>query len=234
MTEEAINEKNEESQEKEQLTSRKKSSKGFNLNTFLNIIILVGLILIYVLYFIQNKEKTKTTKRAIPVQSNIKAADSKIAFINTDTLRKKYIYVQEMRKRLTNQYKQLESEISSRENKLREKSKSLQNKYELNLISEAEARRINDEIQIETQNLMELNQQYSDKISDVEYQMNINFIDSVYNYLERFNSQTDYDYILGFAMGSNILYAKDTLDITEIIVEGLNSEYKEKYPEENN
>jgi outer membrane protein len=137
-----------------------------------------------------------------------------------------------MRKSLKSQYKQLEAEISTRENKLREKSKSLQNKYELNLISESEAKRINDEIQIESQNLMELNQQYSDKISDVEYQMNINFIDSVYNYLERFNENAGFDYILGFAMGSNILYAKDTLDITNIVVKGLNEEYRKKYPEE--
>lgn len=231
MSEENSATPNPENQEVQQDKHREKKGKSFNLNTFLNFIILIGLIFIYLLYFMQTKKETQP-QNPNPKITHVQSHEGiKIAFVNTDSIKSHYSLVADMESKLRSKYNQLQAEVTAKENKLLDKSKSLQNKYDLNIISEKEAKRQNDELQNESQDLYELKQKYTDQLSDAEYQMNLDFIDSVYNYLKRFNKDVGFDYILGYSKGSNILFAKDTFDITNIVIEGLNKEYREEFPE---
>ena len=56
--------------------------------------------------------------------------------------------------------------------------------------------------------------------------MNSTLVDSVRNYLKRLNEIYNYDYILGYNNTGNIFLAKDTFDITNDVIEGLNREYQ--------
>jgi outer membrane protein len=59
--------------------------------------------------------------------------------------------------------------------------------------------------------------------------MNVALIDSVMNFLKRYNDKYKFDYILGFTKGGNILFANDTLDVTQDVIKELNSAYLEKH-----
>jgi outer membrane protein len=58
--------------------------------------------------------------------------------------------------------------------------------------------------------------------------MNETLIDTVTNFLKRYNKVYKFDYILGYKMAGEILLANDTLDITSDVVKALNQEYKDK------
>jgi outer membrane protein len=59
--------------------------------------------------------------------------------------------------------------------------------------------------------------------------MNVALIDSVMNFLKRYNEKYKFDYILGFTKGGNILYANDTLDVTNDVIKELNAAYLLKH-----
>jgi outer membrane protein len=46
-------------------------------------------------------------------------------------------------------------------------------------------------------------------------------------YIEKYNKDNKYEYVLGYSLGGGILFADKSLDVTQKIIEGLNKAYKE-------
>jgi len=211
-----------------EIGTKNQDKNGFNINTLLNIICLIGLVILFVLYFSDdNKSKIKTTKTVLekPV---IRGNDNpSIVFINTDTLKEKYEFVQEFKRKLEKKYKMMDAEISSKQSELEERARKLQNKYELGLINQAEAQQMESELQMEAQKWYAKNETYSDEFADEEYKYNLMYIDTVLNFLQRYNRAYNYDYIFGYSKGS-ILYTKDSLEITNEVLKILNTEYEDR------
>ena len=87
---------------------------------------------------------------------------------------------------------------------------------------------MDEQLKAEGQKLYQLNQDYTSRMSDEEQRLNQVFVDSIHNFLKRYNSKFGFDYILGYSKGGGILLAKDTLDITSTVLDGLNKEFKDK------
>ena len=51
-------------------------------------------------------------------------------------------------------------------------------------------------------------------------------LDTLNGFLKRFNATYRYDYILGYKTAGEILIASDTLDITTVVLDELNKEYR--------
>jgi outer membrane protein len=79
--------------------------------------------------------------------------------------------------------------------------------------------------------IYQIQQQYSAELAQQEFEMNMTLLDSVRNYLQRLNVKAQYDYILNYNASGSILQAKGNFDITEDVLQGLNSEYQAKYGE---
>jgi outer membrane protein len=47
-------------------------------------------------------------------------------------------------------------------------------------------------------------------------------------FLKRYNRQYQYDYIMGYKTGGEILVSNDTLDITRSVLDALNKEYNDR------
>ena len=57
--------------------------------------------------------------------------------------------------------------------------------------------------------------------------MNRQVINAIMEYLKKNSTQLNYKYVLGTSFGGNILYANDSLDITQHIIVGLNEDYQQ-------
>ena len=79
------------------------------------------------------------------------------------------------------------------------------------------------------QALYELQQQYSDEMAQQDYEMTSVLIDTVKNFLHRMNLDKNYDYIFNNSVASPVLFTRDTLDITNFVLKGLNAEYQKHY-----
>ena len=75
---------------------------------------------------------------------------------------------------------------------------------------------------------MKLQQDLSNEINEKQTVMNRQVINAIMEYLKENSAQFNYKYVLGTSFGGNILYANDSLDITQSITAGLNEKYKKE------
>ena len=195
-----------------------------------NMLLLVALVVLYILHFRQASDN-KSDAIASQAAAYSKPGGLKIAFVNSDSIKTQYKLVKELEGNLEKKYAQFDAEIAGKQKSLQQRSQELQQKYESKQISMDEAQRMDEQLKSEGQKLYQLNQDYSSRMSEEEQRVNEIFIDSIHNFLQRYNKRYGFDYILGYTKGGGILYAKDTLDITTAVIDGLNKEYENKAPQ---
>jgi len=207
------------SENSEHGTQIKKAANRSNIRLMFmfNGLLLAGLIILYILFF---NSINSGNEAFAPDNSN-----SRIAFINTDSLKKHYLMVQEMHDTLEKRYNELDSEMKGRQSAFEARAREFQNKVNSNSITLEQAQKTEQQLMMEQQTLMELKDKYTTSLAEQEYGMNERFVDSVSNFLTRYNKNKTYDFILGYTKGAGILMADERLDITNMVIEGLNKEY---------
>ena len=189
--------------------------------TGLNIVLFIGLI---VLYFIVLKPENKINDTAYTAQHKA-ARSTNIVYVNSDSLMVHYDLVKTMRSDLETKSKLLEQELSRKQAAFEKDANYFQDQVDKKSISEASAQEIYSSLMAEQQKLYDLREQYAGEISRNEYELNLVLIDSLNNFLERYNQKYRYDYILSYAHGGNLLSTNDSLDITRDVLNKLNIEY---------
>ena len=74
--------------------------------------------------------------------------------------------------------------------------------------------------------LIDLRDMYTEQLAMDEYEMNVILVDSITNFLKRYNQYNNFDYVLGYSIGGGILLAKDTFNITSEVLAAMNLEYQ--------
>ncbi len=207
-----------------------KNNKSGNLGLILNVIILIGLIVLYVLFFTK-KEKTEgdTQVQYIPAVSS---GSGSIAFVNSDLVLEKYELVNKLTGQLEKEQQKKDASFTAKQNALEADAAYFQEQVEKQSISQENAQQIYEQLMMKQRELYELQDKYASELAKKEIEMNIVLLDSVRNYLDRVNKIYNFDYVLSYNAAGNILLAKDTFDITQQIIDGLNREYKIKYSPE--
>lgn len=192
--------------------------------TVLNIILFIGLI---VLYFIILKPDNGDNNASASAQHKA-ARSTNIVYVNSDSLMVHYDLVKTMRSDLEAKSRLLEQELSRKQSAFEKDANYFQDQVKKKSISEASAQEIYSSLMAEQQKLYDLRDQYAGEISRNEYELNLVLIDSLNNFLERYNQKYHYDYILSYAHGGNLLATNDSLDITHDVLNKLNKEYSMK------
>ncbi|MGE5382152.1 MAG: OmpH family outer membrane protein [Omnitrophica WOR_2 bacterium] len=188
--------------------------------TIINIVILLGLI---VLYFIILKPDNLPQKALTKASGNIS-----VAYVNSDTILAKYTLVKHMREELEKNTVKYETELKNRQSAFEKDASYFQEQVSKKTISEASAQEVYASLMQEQQKLYDLREKYSSEISKKEFDMNQLLLDSLNNFLKRYNKRMNFDYIFSYNRGGSILTANDSLDITDEVLEQLNGEYVKK------
>jgi outer membrane protein len=197
----------------------------FNFNTLLGLILLAGLIVLYVLHF-----TGRNASGAQPPMALQKASGKQLSvvFVNLDSLNKHYEYVEVLRKDLEGTGKRLQTEVLSEQAALEKEANEFQRQMAANIIPEEKAKVIYEQLMQKQQALMQKKDRFTQQVAEQEMNMNLKLIDSVTNFLKRYNRQYQFDYIMGFKAGGEILVSNDTLDVTKSVLSELNSEYRQR------
>ena len=146
-----------------------------------------------------------------------------VAFIYGDTINVKYNFLIDARKELESEEKLLEERVARKVQKAENRYRELQQQS----VSMTEADM--QEAQLELQNLDLEIRQFQEKLaSDYrkrESELQKEYIDKIDDFLERFNSDDRYDLILNYQRGGNVLWIKDSFDITDTVLTELNDLY---------
>lgn len=194
----------------------------------LNILLFLALAVLYVLFF----SNRGNSSRQSTVQALQKAGTGtmKVAFINNDSVLAHYELVNKLSDELAGKTKRLEGEIAAKQKAFEKDAAYFQEQVQKKTLSDQSAQEIYAQLQHNQQGILDLRDKYAMELQQNQMDMNVVVLDSVMNFLKRYNEKYKFDYILGFTKGGNILYANDTLDITRDVIKELNEQYHKQHP----
>lgn len=198
--------------------------KKVNTLIGINVLLVIAVIILFALQFSSDKDTTQTPEKEKDVSS---AQELKVAYVNTDSVLSQYKLVEVMEAKLQGEGEAMQKELQRRQKELEKRYQQYQRRVKNNSIGVDEAKRIEQELKKEEQELYKLQQKYSKQYADQTRGMNKKLIDTLRNFLDRYNKSSNFDYILARSTtNNNILYSNDSLEITSQIIDKLNKEYQ--------
>lgn len=190
-----------------------------NISIGLNIVLLVAVGVLYVLHFNSGSNSGSMTK-----VGSSEPLDFSVAYVNSDTLLKNYDLFKELEKQLIEKRDKLNAEYENRAKGLQQEISNFQSTAGNMTISQARA--VEEDLRKKQQNLLMYQEQLGQQLMQEEAKMNEQLYDKLSDYLRVYGSNQDLQFVLGYSRGGGVLYASDSLDITEQVIVGLNNAYK--------
>ncbi len=206
------------------------ASSRISNGTIINIVLFIGLIILYVINFMPSKrgdmvDGTEIEQEMDEITTRLEEGTLNIAFVNSDTLMAHYKLATTLREEFEQEQSRLENDLQRRQRSFQSEVETFQRQIQAGSISMDNAQLKEQELMQMQQELMQLNDTYSSRLMTKELEMNIELYEKITDLLTRFNKEMGYDYILGFTPGGGILYAREKHDITQKVLEKLNEEY---------
>ncbi|MCD4697972.1 MAG: OmpH family outer membrane protein [Bacteroidales bacterium] len=208
------------------------NQKKTNVSLIVSLVVSLGLIVLYILFFTQKNEPVKMEKKPGEIQTIASTSAGTIAFVNTDEILSNYELVKKLSGQLDKERNKKDNDLKQRQKEYESEAAYFQESVQNQSISEKSAQMIYEQLMVKQQEILELQETYAAELAQKEYEINIMLLDSIRNYLDRMNTDNRFDYILNYNLSGSILLAKDTFDISGPVIKGLNSEYNAKYSPE--
>jgi len=196
-----------------------------HINSIVNIVLAIGLIVLYILHF-TGTNNGKSSQRASGSDSTALAAQLPIAYINVDSLLLNYNYSKDLNEVLIRKRENAQATLTEKARKLDGELKEFQRKRENNaFLSEQSFKSQQQALLKKQQDLQQLEETLTQQLGKEQQKMNEQLRDSIYKFLQEYNKDKKYQMILSNTMNDNIMVADNAYNITNEVVEMLNSKY---------
>ena len=191
----------------------------------LYVILFLLLAVLYSLHFSNSNNAENIT--AVEKQETIQPLNEgslNIAFVNSDTVSKYYEFAKKIQKTLTTKRSEAEGQIKSKyfayESLVQEFEKASP------IMGDREKMEKAQKIRLLEQEIMQVEQQLSDKVSRQELELTQSYIEKTNDYMQEIGKTLGYDYVMSYRIGGAMLYANERHDITTEIIKLLNERYE--------
>ena len=179
--------------------------------------LLVAVGVLYFLHFSSKNPSEPTSNDTTPItrSSTNTGQNLKIAYVNSDTVSKHYLFAEKIQTSLL-------AKRSSAENQIKGKYSS----YE-KMVTEYqnEAPIMGQNIGLLEQEIMKLEKDLSDRLALEEMQLTTDYIKKTDVFMQKIGRKLGYDYVLSYRLGGPMLFADSIHEITSEIIIELNKEY---------
>jgi outer membrane protein len=196
------------------------TAKKTKLNTIISIVLGVAVVILFILHFTGGKGSASVVTAASTT------ANGKIAFINADSVLSQYEMAKEIKVQLEEKIKKIQNELSVREQAFQKRVTDFQQKIQAKSVTQEQAQKVNEQLTQEKQSLEQMNGQYQQSMQAQQQELTIALHDTITNYLKRFNKDLKFDYIFNYRNGGDLLFQNPGMDITTVVLKGLNADYK--------
>lgn len=205
-----------------------------NFSLILNFLLLIAVAILFYLHFSPTQKMVKNpTEPTISRDSTSFSINDTVlkatAYINTDTLFEKYLFVKELRDELAAEKLRSENSYNTELKKLEKEVYDFRDKAPQMTQQEGESKQA--ELAEKEQKLMRLERDLSDKLAENEIAKNKLIQKTVAEYLEKLDKEKNYAYIFGYNGTGNVLFANLQFDITDEVIAGLNDEFNNRMKE---
>jgi len=196
-----------------------------HINTIVNIVLAIGLIVLYILHF-TGTSNVKSAPRTRGSDSTSFSAQLPIAYINVDSLLLNYNYSKDLNDVLIRKRENAQATLTEKARKLDGEMKEFQRKRDNNaFLSEQSFKSQQQALLKKQQDLQQLEETLTQQLGKEQQKMNEQLRDSIYKFLQEYNKDKKYQMILSNTMNDNIMVADNAYNITNEVVELLNSKY---------
>jgi len=194
-----------------------------NISTYLSILALIGVGVLFYLHFSEKKTPSVRTSNSVNRGSSA-GSEFRIAYFDIDSLQEKYEYFKDVSGEMKRKEANLTSQMDALQNTYQKRLKELQDKGPTMTQSEGEAaqREVAQMQQKFQQRQMSMEQDLKKHQMDVMTDVR----NKIENYLKEYNKEKGYAFILSYEPGFMLYYKDSVYDITNEVIKGLNEQYK--------
>lgn len=160
------------------------------------------------------------------------AAHGAIVYFNLDTILNDYDMANDLRSVVETKVNSINQEVTRRRNKIEKDIKAFSDKLNKGLLTQSVAQTQNQKLVEQQQSFETYASQKQQEILEEQQVMMNQLADAINNYITEFNADGKYAMIIatqGDILSTPVVAADPALDITDILLEGLNAAYvKEK------
>lgn len=207
------------------------------ISLILNGVLAIAVIVLYVLHFNGSKSSVAAKDGTDTIQEAILELDSlpdlgsnngAIAFIDFEELTKKYQFYKDGIASLEKDFQRKEAEFVKKQQTYEENVARYQ-ELAAGYTPDARERRERD-LMAEEQKLVELRDRLRSDLAEKQEKFNKDFLNKIDGYLKVLSKEKNYSYVFTYVKGNpaTIVYAKDTLNISNQVIHALNEQYKKK------
>ncbi|MEJ7645608.1 MAG: OmpH family outer membrane protein [Chryseolinea sp.] len=187
-----------------------------NLSLVLNAVLVIAVAVLFYLHFSGGK-----TSNSSPAAANL--GDSKIAYINSDSVLQDYDYFKIQRDQLEQKGKKVDQDYRNR-------AQGLQNEiaaYQRNVSSMTlgQVRATEEDLGKKQQNLQMYQQTVSQQMMGEQEKLTKELYDRITVFLKKYGEEKGLQMVLKVDQTSDVLYAGEALDISREVVDGLNAAF---------
>lgn len=194
------------------------------LPVILNAVLFVGLAVLYILYF-TGGSRPDISSANDEINLPVEITSSGIAFVNIDSVILNLEIYSDKQNQLMEKQQKSENELNTRGQAYERGARDYQEKVQKGLVTRATAAEMEQSLMQQQQALVDLRDRLSYELMEEEQVMNRQILDYITTYLEGLKEEYNFQYILGKSFGGPILYGDNALDITAMVLEGLNKKY---------
>lgn len=193
-----------------------------NISLLLNAILLVAVIYLFTQLPGGEKSSETSTNSQVSASQNSSHGGS-IVFVEYDSILFKYNMVSDMQEELLAERSRLESRLQTEVNKYRSEVQTFQERAPY--FSERQRNIEQERLMAKEQEIMQLEQNLSMEFAQRQEALNLKLEQQLQDLFSSEEYKNQHVMIFGKGTGSNLLFADSTLNITQKVVEKLNSDY---------
>jgi len=191
-------------------------------SSIIGIVSLVAVAVLYILHFTGKNEPVKeAVKEELAAEQS--GASLKIGYVKADSIILNYDLAQDLHDEFTKKQEAYNSEYGTKRQSFEREAAAFQEKLQRGgFLTEQRAIQERDRLVGKEQEIMQLDQELSTKLNEVQAANNEQILDSLLSYLEEYNQNKKYDYIFN---GAEILIGKEANNLTAEVLKALNERY---------
>ncbi len=185
-----------------------------------SVVLFIAVAVLYVLHFtgVKTTDSVNNTQSSSEVKTGLK-----IAYVKTDSLIVNYEMAQDLHDDFSKKQEAYTSEYASKRTAFEKEAASFQEKLKRGgFLTEQRAIQERDRLVGKEQEIVQLDQELSQKLGEIQATNNKLLLDAVINYLKEYNKSYNYDYIFN---AGEILIGDETTNITADVLKALNDKY---------
>jgi outer membrane protein len=192
------------------------------LPLILSVVSILAVIAFLVIEFTE-KDEDGSVKESVMAE---RGPSGGIAYVEVDSIIFNFQYYFDLRDELLVKQQSSEAELTSKGRAYETGARDYEDKVRKGLVTRATAAEMEQNLLQQQQELVNLRDQLQYNLMEEEQVMNRKILQYIYDYLEEYTKEYNYDFILGKSFGGQVMYSDSTLDITDDVLTRLNEKYK--------